>query len=527
MESRCNQAEFNRVLRNQMNITTNEQSKTRFFIYLVLTFFIWITAFKCGTGDDTYWHIKVGEWVWDNKKAPSTGIFSYTAENFLWVSHEWLSALLIYSIFSLAGWPGLVFLATFSLTLAILLLFNFLVKRISVNASIIFILFAYFLVIPHIMPRPHILMLPMMVFWASQLIKATENQTQPPYPLALVMTLWSNMHGSFIMGIAFVLFFAAECVCTTQDRSIRTQLIKRWLLFFLLCLLAVSINPHGIDGLLLPLKLTDQTYTIDIISEWASPNFHGLQPLEVWLLSFIGLSLYKGLKLPLFRLVFLLGLLHLSLKYVRFATDLLPFLSPMILAVSFSHQLKRPPNFSMSSLYPKSAWHWLATGVYLTALAVYLPTRTVESEQSIQTGKVLTALQKEKDVLGNVLNSYGISIHLIHYDYRVFIDSRAELYGDPFIKKYFKTISLEKGAQPLLNLIRENNISWIIFETKCAINAFLGERPEWRQIYSDRYITIYLAANKNISDGTKMELNKIKHSLPPEENPEETDLQPF
>jgi len=508
-----------------MNIIDNEQSKTKFFILLLLAYLTWIIAANCGTGDDTYWHIKVGEWIVDNKRIPSTGIFSYTAENFPWVSHEWLSAIFLYVIFDLTGWPGLVFLATFSTTLSMLLLLNFLVKRISVNISIIFMLFAFFLLIPHIMPRPHILALPVLVYWTSQLITASENNKHPPYLLSLIMTLWSNMHGSFIIGIAFVLFFATESVFTTEDRALRITLLKHWLLFLLLSLSATFINPHGIDGVLLPFQLTGQTYTIDNISEWLSPNFHGLQPLEYWLLAFIGLSLHKGLKLPLFRLIFLLGLIHLSLKYVRFATDLLSFLSPLILATSFSKQLSSPTNFSFSLLYPKNIKQWLAIGLYLAALVAYLPTRTIESKSSIQVAKVLTALQQEKTVLGNVLNSYGLSVHLIHYDYPVFIDSRAELYGDPFIKKYFTTISLEKGAKPLLNLIKDSNISWTIFETHLPINTFLGERPDWRQIYSDKYFTIYLTASKDISDSTKLELKKIKDSLPKQDNQDNQDNQ--
>jgi len=510
-----------------MNNIDNDQSKTKFFIFLLLAYLTWIIAANCGTGDDTYWHIKVGEWIMNNKKVPSTGIFSYTADNFPWVSHEWLSAILLYAIFDLTGWPGLVFLATFSISLAMLLLLNFLVKRISVNASIIFMLFAFFLLIPHIMPRPHILALPVMVYWTSQLITASENKTHPPYPLALIMTLWSNMHGSFIIGIAFILFFAAESVFTAEGRSLRIALLKHWLLFLFFSLSTVLINPHGIDGLLLPFKLTDQTYTIDIISEWLSPSFHGLQPLEFWLLGFIGLSLHKGLKLPLFRLIFLLGLIHLSLKSVRFSTDLLSFLSPLILASPFSKQLNSPANFSFNLLYPKNIKQWLAMGLYIVALIAYLPTRTVESKQSIQIAKVLTALQQEKTVLGNVLDSYGLSVHLIHYNYPVFIDSRAELYGDLFIKKYFTTTNLEKGAKPLLDLIKDYNISWTIFETKLPINTFFGERPEWRQIYSDKYFTIYLTASKDISDSTKLELKKIKDSLPKEDSQEISNEQPF
>jgi hypothetical protein len=506
------------MLTDTSHLLDNNQSKTNFLVLLILAFLTFILAAYCGTGDDTYWHVKVGEWILDNKRVPSTGIFSYTAENFPWVSHEWLSAVLLYAVFSVTGWPGLVFLAIFSITLAMLFMFNFLVKRISINASIIFMLFAYLLLMPHVMPRPHIFSLPIMVFWTSQLINASENKTQPPYPLALLMALWANMHGSFIMGLVFIPFFAAECLFSIHERSQQIILLKKWLLFFLFSILAILINPHGVDALLLPLKLTNQTYTIDIISEWASPNFHGLQPLEFWLMSFIGLSLYMGLKLPLFRLIFLLGLIHLSLKYVRFSTELLPFLSPLILATSFSKQLDRPPNFSIEALYPKKLKHWLIIGLYLITLVFFLSVRTVKSETSIQIDKVLTTLQKEKNSLGNVLNSYGLCIHLIDNDYPVFIDSRAELYGDPFIKKYFTTINLENGAQPLLDMIKDYNISWTIFESNLAINALLGERPEWRKIYFDKNITIYLSNTRNISESVKQELLKIKDSIPKEDN---------
>jgi hypothetical protein len=499
------------------SLVNDKQSRTKFFILVLLAYLTWMIAAFCGTGDDTYWHIKVGEWILDNHRVPTTGIFSYTAANTPWVSHEWLSAIILYTIFSIAGWPGLVFLALVAITLAMWLLFDFLVKRISVNICIIFMLFAYMLLAPHIMPRPHILILPILVFWTAQLIKASEKQSHPPYKLAFLMTLWSNMHGSFIIGIPFVLFFAAESVFAIKESSLRLEQLKHWLLFLLLSLSALLINPHGIDGLLLPFKLTDQTYMIDHIVEWASPNFHGLQPLEFWLLGFIGFALYKGLTIPPFRIIFLLGLLHLSLKYIRFATDLLPFLSPLILAAPLSHQISRPSDFDIDTLYPKKLKHWLAIGLYLAALSFYLPGRTIETKQTIHLAELLTALQSEKNVLGNVLNSYSLSVYLIHYDYPVFIDSRGELYGDEFIEKHARTTMLEKGAQPLLDLIKEYNVSWTIFETNLSINTFLSERAEWRPIYFDKYFTIYLTQSKDISERTKLKLKKIKDNLPKED----------
>ncbi len=506
-----------------MNALNNEQKKTSLFIFLLLAYLTWLIAANCGTGDDTYWHIKVGEWIVNNHKVPTTGIFSYTVENLPWVSHEWLSAVLLYAVFYIAGWPGLVFLATAAIALAMLLLLDFLLKRISVNISLIFLLFAFLLLIPHVMPRPHIIALPLMVFWTAQLINASETQTSPPLALALLMTLWVNMHGSFLIGIAFILFFATESIVSAKTRPVKISLLKKWLIFLSLSLIASLITPHGINGLLLPLQLTNQSYQMDVISEWKSPDFHHPEPFELWLLAFMALSLYKGIKLPVFRIIFIVGLVHLSLKHMRYSSDLLSFLSPMILAVPFSKQLNTPGNFSVNQLYPKKLTHWLALGLYLTVLSFYLSTRTVESEKNIQIGKVLTALQKDQDTLGNVLNSYALGANLIHYDYEVFIDPRAENYGDSFMKKFNTAISLNKGSQPLQDMIEKNHLSWTFFETEGAINTYLETRPDWKKIYSDRYITAYLISAKNISDSTKRELQKIKESLPEPDSEEETD----
>lgn len=506
-----------------MNTLNNEQKKTRIFIFLLFAYLTWLIAANCGTGDDTYWHIKVGEWIINNHKVPTTGIYSYTVDNLPWVSHEWLSAVLLYAVFYIAGWPGLVFLATASIVLAMLVLLDFLLKRISVNISLIFLLFAFFLLIPHIMPRPHIIALPLMVFWTSKLINASETQTTPPLSLALLMTLWVNMHGSFLIGLVFILFFATESIMSAKTRPVKIRLLKKWLVFLLLSLIASLITPHGINGLLLPLKLTNQPYQMDVISEWKSPDFHHLQPFEFWLLAFITLSLYKGIKLPVFRIIFIVGLIHLSLKYDRYSSDLLSFLSPMILAAPFSKQLNAPCNFLVNQLYPKKLTHWLILGLYLTVLSFYLPTRKIESEKNIQIGKILTALQKDQDTLGNVLNSYALGSNLIHYDYKVFIDPRAENYGDSFIKKYLTAIYLNKGAQPLQDIIEKYHLSWTFFETESAINTYLETRPDWKKIYSDRYITAYLMSAKNISDSTKQELQKIKESLPEQDSEEEAE----
>lgn len=498
----------------QQNNNTRD-SRIKFIFLCVIGYLLLLSATWSGTGDDTYWHIKVGEWIVTHKKVPSTGIFSYTAADLPWVSHEWLSALIIYIIYSLVGWPGLVLLETMSIGLAMLLMSRFLLKRTSANACLIYLLLAFLLLIPHMMPRPHILALPITVFWTVQLIEACEDQKAPHLLLGLFMTLWVNTHGSFIIGLAFILFFGAESVSLANGFSLRAKLAKQWLLFFIASSFACILSPHGIDGLLLPFKLTGQKYTLDSTLEWASPDFHYFQPLELWLMLLLVFSLGKGLTLPMFRMIFVLGLLHLSLKYSRFSSDLLAFLAPLALAGPFAKQLKKPANISIEALYPKKLKHWLMLTLYLGAMMLILQHRTtIEAPRSQQVLKVLSALQSEKAVLGNVLNGYDIGTYLIYRNYPVFIDSRAEPYGDEFIRDFAETVALSKGVKALRNKISQNQITWTIFPTNQAVNVALELMPELRKLYADKYVTIFLAADRDISKQTKLKLEQIKNSMP-------------
>ena len=54
---------------------------------------------------DFWWHIKTGEWIVENNQIPTNDIFSWYGmrENLSWISHEWLSALLIYGMTFLFG----------------------------------------------------------------------------------------------------------------------------------------------------------------------------------------------------------------------------------------------------------------------------------------------------------------------------------------------------------------------------------------------------------------------------------------
>ena len=74
-------------------------------LYTVFSILI-ILNFKLGI--DVFWHIKVGEWIYIEQSIPKTAIFSYTKTDAPWISHEWLSELIIYFVYKLAVWRRII-----------------------------------------------------------------------------------------------------------------------------------------------------------------------------------------------------------------------------------------------------------------------------------------------------------------------------------------------------------------------------------------------------------------------------------
>jgi hypothetical protein len=55
---------------------------------------------------DLWWHLKVGEVVWNTHAIPRTDTFSFTTNGHAWTAHEWLAQLSIYAAYSLAATPA-------------------------------------------------------------------------------------------------------------------------------------------------------------------------------------------------------------------------------------------------------------------------------------------------------------------------------------------------------------------------------------------------------------------------------------
>src|SRR5262245_26586711 len=73
-----------------------------------LAAFVLVLSFCNIRSLDLWWHLKTGEWIWQQHRIPYADPFSHSAADQPWISHEWLFGLLSYLAYAAGGVTGLV-----------------------------------------------------------------------------------------------------------------------------------------------------------------------------------------------------------------------------------------------------------------------------------------------------------------------------------------------------------------------------------------------------------------------------------
>jgi len=472
---------------------------------LIVGALIYLTFLAYGNrllGDgDTYWHLAAGRWILDHGMVPTQDPFSHSMRDAPWTAHEWLSEVMLALAYRAGGWTGAAALASLAFASTVALLTRFLLKNIEPVQALMFAAFAVMLTAPHLQARPHVLAMPLMVIWAAYLARAGDRGTTPSFWLLPVMTLWANLHGGFTLGLGLVLGFAVEGVLNARARNETLKAAKSWAIFVGLALISALLTPHGGEGILFTFKILGGSYALDHIGEWLSPNFHSYQPLEIWLFVGLAAALHQGWRLPVIRLALLLGLLHLALKHGR-NVELLGLLIPLFLAGPLArqwgerasakeHQLERVDRIfrELAKRASSGMVALIAVGlIVITLFAVSL--NSLHPNEEITPAGAVDAVRKAS-LKGPVLNGYALGGYLIFMGIPPFIDGRADLYGDDFLKEYLEAVSL-KGSDSLPKILQKHHIEWTLLHPDEPAVTLLDHLPEWRRLYGDKVAVVHV-----------------------------------
>src|SRR5579862_9875561 len=129
-----------------------------------LAFIPALRAPKGVLGDpDTYFHVVVGRWIMAHGALPTADPFSHTLAGIAWRTHEWLGEVVLAILYDLGGWRAVVLLTASCFAISAALLTRRLLRQSEPVLAVTLSLIAVNLFLPHLLARPHVLVLPILI----------------------------------------------------------------------------------------------------------------------------------------------------------------------------------------------------------------------------------------------------------------------------------------------------------------------------------------------------------------------------
>jgi len=439
-----------------------------------------LAAFSPGllNDGDTYWHIRAGEWMLAHHAVLRSDIFSYTVAGAPWHTQEWLAEILMALAWTMRGWAAihLLFAACAGLTAGVV--GYFVRQRVDTVPALLTVVLGLCCVTGSLLARPHMLALPLLAIWVCGLVAAREKDKAPSLWLITVIPLWANLHGSFAFGLALAGALGIEAVIETPNRK---KAALSWGLFLLAATLSAMVTPFGFHTLLFPLQLSAMQ-ALGHIGEWQASDLSHLSPFALTLLTGLFVLGSGRARVAPFRLLLLLGLAWLALIHARHQMLLgvtAPILFAPFLAKTWPAKGQiHPPLFGATAALSL---------VVLIAARLMVPVARGDDPMS-----PVSALAHVPQSLRQmpVLNEYGFGGYLIWNGVKVYIDSRADLYGDNFLRDYSNIISPDRDA--LAAAITARRIGWTIFPQGSPVIKLMDGMPGWRRFHSDKLAVVHV-----------------------------------
>ena len=434
---------------------------------------------------DSYWQITIGQWILDHRAVPTTDLYSFTMHGQPWISTQWLSQVLFAGVYGAFGWTGPVVLTATAVASTFALLTRFLSKRLSESATLILVAVALALLLGHLLARPHVLAMPVMVAWVGGLVVAMDRRGAPSFALLPLIVLWANLHGGFVLGLALIAPIGIEAIFYAEKHA-QKALLLRWILFGLAACAAACLTPYGWESLLASRRILGLGAALAMIGEWRPADFGRAGSLELTVLIAFALVLWRGVTLPPMRIALVLGFVFMALSHVRNA-EVLALLAPLVLAKPLGEQFGRAtavePTAPRGMLLAGVAIGLTAGTILVTSLQRYAPTEYSSPAAAV------TELKKLN--LARVFNDYDFGGYLISRGVPTFIDGRTELFGEKLMVDHNNASGLAEPDK-LFRLLDDFNIEATLMRTQSAATKLLDHLDGWQKIYSDGIATIHL-----------------------------------
>jgi hypothetical protein len=220
---------------------------------------------------DLAYHVKAGELLVAEGALPRTDVLAWTTAGRPWLDQNWGAQLLLYGIWRLGGFPlvagvnALLAVATWGLVAAAC-------RRRTANLRLVAgaVLTGYAAAAATFSARPQ--MFSLLLFAAElYLLEVARTRSRVALAIPLLMPLWANLHGAFVVGIGLLAIEVAAAVWR-RDRPGAV----RYLLVTAASVAGLLVNPWGARVFGYALSVPGNRVVSRMISEWGPTSVRDL-----------------------------------------------------------------------------------------------------------------------------------------------------------------------------------------------------------------------------------------------------------
>ena len=466
---------------------------------------------------DTWWHLRAGKWMVENKQIIKEDIFSYTSAGKAWQYPGLWVQVLMFKLYSWFGPGGLNLWVSFM----VVAIFGFVWR--TTEGNILF--------------RVAVLMLAAMasaIYWAARpylisyllfavffyLLERNQNEGKNNlWLLPVLMIIWVNSHGGFLAGFIlwgpyFVDSLIRWVLAKRQRREQELEVLqKRWinLLWVGLAMLLLSlVNPQGLKLWSLPFTTVSRQAEQLFIAEWQSPDFHNpsMIPFALILVLSIGILGGSSKRLSLYEILLMggFGLLGLvSIRNIFFFVIVAPAIITRSgkylfsdLADDFNIQLKLDFSKQPTKLGSVINIFIVLLVSFVTLLRVVSTIPESVNREAFEIEFPVNAVEflQTEELSGQMFNSYNYGGYLIWAlpKYPVFVDGRADLHQDEIIMTWYRVM---RGSKEWEQVFEKWNIQFVLVEPGVPLLSELNNAG-WSTIYEDDVSVIVVSSNSQL-----------------------------
>lgn len=469
-------------------------------VLLALSAFLLMGWFSAEVADtDTWWNLKTGQYIWQNRALPVPDPFAYTtylgkpsypgeaATRDLNLTHEWLAQVILYLAYAAGGFPGLVLFRA-----ALLTAFSGVVGLVAFHRSHGFYrslaaAFAVALIAKSVATdRPYLI-----TFLLLAITLAIMEYRGAPWArlwlLPPMFLVWANCHGGYFMGWAVAGAYCAEALFLRQRKQPVPDERKLWT-FSVLAVLASGLNPNFF-AVIPGMFAYRQSFLQSTLNEWHRPALWPPNAYSVVLFAAAAVLLWARRRTRPAEWLLFLAFAVLSLMADR-NKILVGVIGPIVIAsyLPWKRTLPVLAEFLAVALVLAGAGAQIARG---NAFQL----RAAEWKYPSGAADFLLAHHVSAPMFNNYEQG-GYLMWRLWPQERVFLDGRA--LNESVFQDYLRMAFNFKNAQQLLDQYGVQVIVLVGFEYIRGSPYLLAwaladpQQTEWKLVYQDKQALVFM-----------------------------------